>query len=144
MIVVFDSNVLIPLIVEASKSARLFSRLRNAGHQVALSPQLYEEVQEKLRTKPRLRKWLDLPDEDIEDFLQQLPVLCAVVQGIANVHGSVPADPDDEIVIAAAVEAQAEFIVSEDRHLLDLEEYDGICIVDRDEFAAELDRLGVP
>ncbi|MEX0701006.1 MAG: putative toxin-antitoxin system toxin component, PIN family [Planctomycetales bacterium] len=144
MTIVFDSNVLIPLILEASKSTRLFSRLRNAGHQVALSPELYDEVREKLRTKQALREWLGLPDKDIEEFLQQLPVLCAVVQGVANVRGSVPADPDDEMVIAAAVDANADYIVTEDKHLLELQEYDGIRILNRDEFAAELDRLGVP
>lgn len=46
--------------------------------------------------------------------------------------------------MAGSIEAQADYIVSEDRHLLDLQEYEGIPIVSRDEFAEEWDRLGVP
>ena len=38
-------------------------------------------------------------------------------------------DPDDDHVLACAIAAQADFIVSGDRHLLDLKEYQGILIV---------------
>jgi len=40
------------------------------------------------------------------------------------------ADPDDDHVIAAAIAAQAEFIVSGDRHLRDLGTWQGIRTVD--------------
>ncbi len=48
------------------------------------------------------------------------------------------------MVIAAALEAKAEYIISEDKHLLDLGDHQGITIMNREEFEAELDRLGVP
>jgi len=48
------------------------------------------------------------------------------------------------MIIAAAIEANAEYIVSEDKHLLNLRSCRGIAIMNRDEFTAELDRLGVP
>lgn len=54
-----------------------------------------------------------------------------------------PADPDDDKVIAAAIEAGASYIVSEDHHLLDLGHWRGIQIMSRDDFTAELDRLGL-
>jgi len=73
MIVVFDSNVLIPMILQAIRSTRLFSRLRAGGHEVALSPQILDEVADKLRNRQRLRHWLGLSDDEIETFLQLLP-----------------------------------------------------------------------
>ena len=48
-IVVFDSNVLIPLILTASRSTRLFYRLDAAGWELAATPQLLAEVEEKLQ-----------------------------------------------------------------------------------------------
>jgi len=39
------------------------------------------------------------------------------------------ADPDDDAVLACAVAARAEIIVSGDSHLLDLKDYEGILIV---------------
>ncbi len=55
MIVVFDTNVLIPLILEASRSTRLFRRLRTSGHKIATSPEILEEVREKMLTSSTLR-----------------------------------------------------------------------------------------
>ena len=41
----------------------------------------------------------------------------------------VAADPTDEIYLAAAAEGLAEYVVSGDRHLLDIGQHDGIRIV---------------
>jgi len=144
MNVVFDANVLIPMVLDGSTSTRLYRRLKSAGHDVATSEQILDEVREKMRTKQSLRRWLDITDERIEEYLADLPKQCALVPGIHDASGSVPADPDDEKVIATALESKASYIVSEDRHLRDLKEYDGIPILSRTEFEAELDRLGVP
>jgi putative PIN family toxin of toxin-antitoxin system len=144
-VIVFDTNVLITLIVPASKSTRLFQRLEAAGWEVAASPQLLAEVADKLRTKATLRRWVNLSDHDIEEFLTGMLIeLVSLVPGICQTVGAVPADPNDDIIIAAAVEANASYIVTEDRHLLDMESYEGIQIMNRAQFAAELDRLGIP
>ena len=54
-VVVFDTNTLIPLILPASLSTRLFSRLNRAGWVIAASPHILLEVADKLRTKESLR-----------------------------------------------------------------------------------------
>jgi predicted nucleic acid-binding protein len=67
-----------------------------------------------------------------------------LLPGYHQLHGAVPADPKDDIIIAAALESGASYIVSEDKHLLDLKQYGGIRIMNRVEFEQELDRLDVP
>ena len=89
LVVVFDTNVLIPLLLPASRSTRLFSRLRGARWQVAVTPQILDEVREKLLTSVSLRKWLRLSDHDIQLFLQFLPDLLLVVPGNIVVTGAV-------------------------------------------------------
>ena len=144
-IVVFDSNILIPLILRASQSTRLFFRLQAAGWSVVASPQLLTEVEEKLRTKESLRKWLQLSDDDINQFLRVgLPGMIDRVAGTTETPGAIPSDPDDDMVVAAAVEAGASYIITEDKHLLNVAVYQGIRIFTRQDFFAELDQLGVP
>lgn len=143
-IVVFDSSVLIPLILRASQSTRLFFRLDAAGWKIVASPQLFAEVEEKLRTKDSLRKWLQLTDDEIDEFLNVgLPGMVQSTGGTIELPGAVPDDPKDDMVIAAAVEAGASYLVTEDKHLLTITDYEGIHILNRHDFAAELDRLGV-
>jgi predicted nucleic acid-binding protein len=46
-----------------------------------------------------------------------------------TVPDAVPDDPDDNHIIACAVEGRADLIVSGDRHLLNLVEYEGIPVI---------------
>ena len=144
-VVVFYTNVILPLLVPASRSTHLLNRLKTAGWRVAASPQILAEVEDKLRTKESLRKWLDVTDQDIDEFIDEdLPAKMIIVPGQRQVHGVVPADRDDDMIIAAALESDASYIVTEDNDLLVLKQYQGIQIMNRVEFADELDRLGVP
>ncbi len=97
-----------------------------------------------MRTKERLRQWLKLTDGDIEEFLAVLPSLLWMVPGNVKAEGIVTSDPADDKIIATAIEAGASFIVSQDKHLRDLGSYGSIAILSIEEFATELDRLGVP
>jgi putative PIN family toxin of toxin-antitoxin system len=143
--VVFDSSVLIPLILEASRSTHLFLRLEIAGWHIVVSPQILRETREKMKTKQSLRRWLKLSEADIDQFLDVvLPGKTRIVAGLKEAVGAVPADPKDDMIIAAALESQASYIVSEDKHLLELKSYQGTTIMNRQQFEAELDRLGVP
>ena len=144
LVIVFDTSVLVPLILPASRSAGLFNRLRASGHRVAVTEPIYKELEEKLLTNQRLRDWMKRSDDEITKFLTDLRKNCYLLPGHRQAHGAVPADPKDDIIIAAALESKASYIVSEDKHLLDLKEYQGVKIMNREEFAAELDRLGVP
>ena len=99
-VVVFDTNVLIPLILPASLSTRLFLRLRAAGWWVAVSPQILAEVRDKMLTKESLRQWLGLSDEQIREFADKtLPGKTRSIPGIRNAHGAVPSDPKDEALL---------------------------------------------
>jgi putative PIN family toxin of toxin-antitoxin system len=145
LVTVWDSSVLIPLILPRSKSTILYSRLDAAGCFVAATPAILEEVREKLATKSSLRKWLGLTDDDISEFVDNvLPALVRMYPGVLTATGAVPADPDDDTILAAALESGAQYIVSEDQHLLRVANYARIKILNRDAFRAELDRLGVP
>jgi putative PIN family toxin of toxin-antitoxin system len=142
--VVWDSSVLIPLILPQSKSTALYNRLDNAGWIVASTPAILQEVREKLQTKPSLKKWLSLSDLDVLEFVDKvLPALVRVFPGVVKLSGVVPDDPDDDVIVAAAIESLSPYIVSEDKHLLTLQQYQQIRIVSRDEFQEELTRLGV-
>ena len=95
-------------------------------------------------SRPRSRRWHGRTDAEIAEFVGLVTHVCLVTPGVIQVCGLVPDDPDDDMVLGAAAEVQADFIVSEDAHLLDLESVGTTQIVSRAEMHEILDKLGVP
>jgi len=90
LVVVFDTNVLIPLILPASRSVGLFNRLHSAGHRVVLTEPIYDELIEKMLTRQRLRDWMKRTDDEIKQFLADLRTSCYLLPGNRQAHGAVP------------------------------------------------------
>jgi predicted nucleic acid-binding protein len=65
---------------------------------------------------------------NVEALLREYEVI-ATVMHLGQVPRFVAADADDDRVIAAAVTARVDLIVSGDRHLLNLGSHQGIAIV---------------
>jgi predicted nucleic acid-binding protein len=64
-----------------------------------------------------------------------------LVDGLADTSGVIPDDPDDERILACAIDGRADLIVSGDRHLLDLESYADIPIITVRDFLERLEKL---
>jgi putative PIN family toxin of toxin-antitoxin system len=83
-----------------------------------------EEVLHREKFARRLRLVNHTPDEFVSGYAS----LATVVKS-AVIMPVVLADPDDDAVLSCAVAACAEAIISGDRHLLNLKEYQGIHII---------------
>ncbi len=87
---------------------------------------------------PRIRRKYNITDEDVNSLLELMRTDALVVPGGADVAGSVSDDPDDEIVLAGAIDGEVDLIISGDRHLLSLKSFRDIPIIPVREL---LDRL---
>jgi putative PIN family toxin of toxin-antitoxin system len=97
---------------------------------LVVSPQLIEEI-ERVLTYPKVKKLLKKrhtdPDEVAEVMVKALKV-AVLTPGNLTVE-AIADDPADDMVLACALEGNADYIISGDHHLLDLENYRGIKIV---------------
>ena len=97
--------------------------------QLCSSPALLEELADVLM-RPATAKRLVLIGKTAREVLADYVEVIELVEPAA-VPRVVPGDPDDDQVIAAAVAARADLIVSGDRkHLLPLGNHRGIPIID--------------
>ena len=71
------------------------------------------------------------------DLVLGYAALASVIEP-AEIEAVILADPDDDAVIACAVAAHSEVIVSGDSHLLDLKQYQDIRIVRAAQLLAEI------
>lgn len=126
--VVFDTNVYISAILTAGKPRAVLSEsFRREEIEVLVSEVILTEIERILRLKIRRPLW------DI------ITILIAIRQNSTLISPEsellvVTEDEADNRIIECAFQGKAQYIVSGDRHLLSLKEYQGIRILSPTEF----------
>lgn len=128
MRVVLDTNQHISAIIRPDGNSAQILRLWRIGLiEIAISPAMLEEFAVVVH-RPRIQQRYNLSDTDIAEYIEVLNTFAIVVPGTITVD-AVPDDPDNNIIIACAIEAETDMIISGDQHLLLLGSYQGIPIV---------------
>jgi len=124
--VVLDTNILIgALITKGTPPDRLYQAwLRNEIELVTSFPQLAELVD--VLSRPRLHRFIDL--NEAAAIVENIATRALVLAELPLVDLS--PDPKDNPILATAIAAKADLIVSGDeRHMLSLGEVEGIPVV---------------
>lgn len=133
MRIVLDTNVVLSALLWRGKPHRLLATIaQQSGIQLCSSPTPLEELAAVL-SRPTVTKRLDVIGRSALEVLADYVEVIELVEPDA-VPRVVVADADDDQVVAAAVAARADLIVTGDRkHLLPLGSYKGIDLVDATE-----------
>jgi len=97
---------------------------------------LLEELEDVL-TREKFAARLQAAKVTAHELILGYAALAAAIE-VEAIDPVILADPDDDYVLACALKAHAEVIVSGDSHLLDLKQYHGIRILTAAEFLAEI------
>ena len=135
MRVVLDTNVVVSGFLWDGVPRQLLHAAREKKLQLYASTPLLLELTDILGRAKFARK-LAAAQLSIDQLVERYALLAAVVHPVV-IPPTILDDPDDDQVLACALGAKAEIIVSGDRHLLDLKEHQGIRMVT----AAEAVRL---
>ncbi len=126
--VVLDANQYASALIKPrSNSARLIELVHEGHLALVISAPIIEEVR-RILSYPRLKKLHGRPSDEIELFLKKLEKIAIITPALLSVQ-VVKNDPSDDKYLVCALEGQADFIVSGDRHLTDSKEFRGIRIV---------------
>jgi len=138
MRIVLDANVLISaLISQHGASARILEAWENARFDLVVSAPILEELARVLHY-PRIQEKYNLPDEYIQGFLGLIVSQAMVVSPCDEIN-IIAVDPTDNRYLECAVEGMAAYIITGDRHLLDIGDYRGIIILPPAGFLTLLD-----
>jgi uncharacterized protein len=119
---VFDTNVYISaVIVPGSQGEQAFLFVRRKRFFLYTSVAILTETAQKLREK------FAQSETDIRAALQLMSHVARVLKPPAHIH--VLADEPDNRILECALVAQADLIVSGDRHLRQLKKFQGIPII---------------
>ena len=127
---VLDSSVLVSAFVTPHGSVvRLLRDPIRSRYELCLSDAILAETAEVLLTKASVRRYAAYADEDVHAFIRWLITQAEMVPD-RPAPRVVPNDPKDDPIIAAAVAAKADYLVTGDHeHLLPLGTYQGVRIV---------------
>jgi len=120
--IVFDTNVYISaFVVERSKSELAFTLAARGFFELVVSPEILAEVQEKLSSR------FGYSPETVEEVGREVREVATIAE--PDLRLAVLEDEPDNRILECAVAAGAAAIVTGDRELLRLENYEGIGIM---------------
>ena len=125
--VVIDTNIYISAIFWNAKPREVIDLGRDGKIIIFTSLDIENEIAGKLKTT------FKLAGEDVNQILLDFSTFTLPIR-INKQLIVVQDDPDDNKFIECAVECRANYIISGDRHLLNLKEYEGIKLIKSSEF----------
>lgn len=128
MRLVLDTNIVLSALLWRGTPYRLLETIRNQHPSLQLysSPVLLEELTEVI-ARPAFSKQLNSIGKTVRQVLTDYIEIVDLVEPIEIPQ--VVRDPDDDHVIACALAAKADLIVSGDKDLLDLNSFQNIPIL---------------
>ena len=139
MKVVLDTNVLVSATFWSGPSFQIMRLIDESKLELILSKDILIEYDFVVRSNEILDKITTMQQLAIAGAIQKILLKAKIIEPKIKLN-VVKADPDDNIIIEAAVEGGADFIVSQDKHLTDLVAYGNIKILKPIEFLKILER----
>ena len=140
MRVVIDANVFVSAVISTGVPKQVIDRWYEGCFDLVISPAILEEIERVFRY-PKLSQRYNLPWSRIEGVLMRLRSQADQVVPSQRLD-VIEQDPSDHRYAECAVEGGAEILVSGDRHLLALGEYQGVQVLDPAGFLAWLELQG--
>ena len=130
--VVLDSVVAVSAFLTDGLAADLMAQCQE-GVYLYTAGEILQEIRRVLLEKPHIRKRYKYTSEAVEAFINYLRNISTIVVQLPEIR-VIERDPKDDIIVACAVAGSADYIVSRDRDLLDLGNYQQIQIVTPEHF----------
>ena len=135
---VLDTSVYISMLLSPrGSSAWMMALWREERYELVISPELFAEFVE-VSNRPAVKTRFD-PQRKLALF-RRLRQDALWTTGAIEAQGLL-ADPEDDFLMSAALEAEAEFIVTWDSLLLDQKNCQGVKLVSPDQFISLVVRM---
>src|SRR4030043_1517182 len=130
---VIDTSVMVSVAFPKGELAReIRNMIADGAFTLVASKEMMAELYRVLHY-PRILKQFKASKDDIDEFVGMIMEHALFAKGRYSLH-EIKEDPTDDMFLACAMEANADFIVSRDPHLRNLKQFHGIKIIDVKEF----------
>lgn len=132
---VLDTTILISAFLRKVTGGVSYELLRFAesGYELCLCDAILTELTAVLLRNDRKRARYRYSDSDVMEYAREVSGVGTLVDNLPDVRGVVR-DPNDDVIIACAIAASAEYLVTRDKDLLSLSVHEGIRIITPEAF----------
>lgn len=127
-----DTNVLLSATFWTGNSFRILKKVEQGEIELTLSEEILEEYSRVLEYKDIQQK-IKNKNLEMRMTVEELIAMSILIEPKEKID-LVKDDPDDNVILECAIAGKADYIVTQDNHLLKLKEYRGIKIVKPEEF----------
>ena len=120
--VAIDTNVLVSAIIDNGKHRSLLLKLLQE-HTVLLSPMILAELADVI-----IRDKFTITDSEVNRFLSSLTKISKIIQDKPRFKIIIE-DPDDDVILNAAYNGKADYIITGDKDLLTWKKFKSIKIL---------------
>jgi putative PIN family toxin of toxin-antitoxin system len=123
MRVVVDTNVLISGILWEGNESKILRLCKTNELTNVISPSMIKELERVMSSEKFI-----LTEREVNDVLELVLSFSATVFPTIKID-VIKSDPSDNMILESAVEGKADYIVSGDKHLLNIKKYENIPIL---------------
>jgi putative PIN family toxin of toxin-antitoxin system len=136
MKIFFDTNVYVAEALLGAAAEEMIAATQRASWRIYASTYLLDEFERVLNEELAF-------SERLASLSRQRIMRRATMSEPGAARHTVPDDPADTPILQAALAAGADYLVTNDRHLLDLDPYEGLRIVSMTEYREMLVNEGI-
>ena len=126
-----DTNIIISSVFWRGNPHKVMREGMAKKFQIITSPSIIEEATGKLRFK------FKFPESQLQEYVRILMAFCEIITPASKFDAV--RDKKDNIILECAYDGKSDYIITGDKHLLDLKEFKGIKIVTPKEFLGILE-----
>ncbi len=133
MKVVLDSNVWLSAIFWEGEASKIIELADENRIEIIVSRNILDEIALVLNRESKFQKFLTNRNQNIVDILKTILVISKISDIKSRVH-VIKKHPQDNMILEVAIDGKVDFIISYNKHVLDIRKFRGIKIISPSDF----------
>ncbi len=133
MKIVLDTNIWLSAVFWEGEASKLIELAEEKRIDIIISKDILSEIIKVLNKETKFQKFLENRNQSIEDLTRTVLSIAKLIEtktklDVIKIH------PADNIILEAALDARADYIISYNNHILNILEFRGIKIMNPTDF----------
>ncbi len=131
--VVLDTNVWLSGLFWEGEASKIIELAEKGKIKVLISEEIINEIVKVIQRESKFKKFIGELDEKIKDVIRTVLSISNLIS-IRNKINVVKEDPSDNTILETALDGKADYLITYDKHLLNIKEFGKIKIIQPNEF----------